>query len=201
MSLWKNFIKGIIKENPVLVLVLGALIVFPFVGIGLPDDVEGKVNMFFVWAAVVAFLAFLFDCICRPKDKKRIEDETDEDPVPGDEDDEDAEEEAEQPQMVLPYGNVGAPIIMPVMYGYPQQSSAAPVVPTPAPEGLCPAPSPSAAEDEDWEVGEVAQPVSRKFKVNCPQCGKALMASEAAPYHRCPSCDKVFQLRKINKDE
>jgi predicted RNA-binding Zn-ribbon protein involved in translation (DUF1610 family) len=92
-------------------------------------------------------------------------------------------------------------MFVPMIYGYPSvQQSVAPIMPTPAPSYLLPAPR-VMEEVEENGGAEKVKLSNRKFKVHCPQCGKALMASEAAAYHRCPSCDKVFQLRKVNKDE
>ncbi len=191
----------------------GAIIVFPFVGIGLPEGVEATLNMPILWTAVIALSGFILDCCCRVRDKQRIEEETDEDPVPMD------EELAVKPnvpygmpaypQMAYPYAPQGQmpyqPVFVPVFYGYPQGMMAQSMfAPTPAPEHLLPAPSPKTAADEEKETknekvqdeAEMLNPY-RKYKVYCPQCGSGLMVKDGTPYHRCPACDKVFTLRKF----
>jgi len=211
----------------ILTVLCGALIAFPFVGIGLPDGAKATWNMPMLWAAVIAFVGCLFDSIFRARDKKRVEEETDEDPVPGEEE----EEEDEQPQ--APYGwpiqvqmpqpypypaasapaqNAQQPIFVPIFYGYPQGGvMQQPIMPMPAPQYLLPMPSPATAAAEAIELKEEKEPKEptettvedlemnphRKYKVYCPSCGKALMARDVSPYHRCPACDKVFQLRKF----
>ncbi len=37
--------------------------------------------------------------------------------------------------------------------------------------------------------------------VKCPSCEKHLVVKDTAPYHRCPACGKVFQIRKGQKME
>lgn len=37
--------------------------------------------------------------------------------------------------------------------------------------------------------------------VKCPSCDKHLVVKDTAPYHRCPACGKVFQIRKGQKLE
>ena len=59
-----------------------------------------------------------------------------------------------------------------------------------------PAPTPQINEDEVEELSDELDP-TRTWKVRCPRCGKELTARETSPYHRCPVCDKVFQLRKF----
>ena len=203
-----------------LTIMFVALIVFPYVGIGV--NVTAELNMPILWAAIIAFVGFLFDCICRARDEKRIEEETDEDPVPGEEESKGEEKEnfpyglPIQPQMPYPsYPYAMAvdstdgkqpqyqPIFVPVFCAFPQNMAmpAPAVVPAPAPQNLLPAPSPAtaAAEEEEMErtVEDFEMNPHRKYKVYCPQCGKALMAKDVSPYHRCPACDKVFQLRKF----
>lgn len=52
-------------------LAVGALAVFPYVGIGAAD---GTLNVNIVIAAAVAFVGFLLDCILRPRSKKDNDD-------------------------------------------------------------------------------------------------------------------------------
>lgn len=208
-----------------LAIMFAAVIVFPFVGIGLKDGETAALNMPMLWAAIIAFVGFLFDCICRARDEKRVEEETDEDPVPGDEEKEEKPNLPYglpiQPQMPYPYatavqnedGKTVQPIFIPVFYPFPQNnvapqepaSTPAPapaIVPAPAPQYLLPAPSPMAiVEEQEQEktVEDFEMNPNRKFKVYCPQCGAKLLAKDVSPYHRCPACDKVFQLRKFKK--
>ena len=210
-------------------ILLAVLIVFPYVGIG---DGEAALNMPLLWAAIIAFVGFLFDCICRARDSKRVEEETDEDPIPGDEETEAKQEQANtvyglpiQPQMPYPYATAVEntdgkqqpqyqPIFVPVFCAFPQNVAmpapapvampAPAVVPAPAPQNLLPAPSPATAAQEKAEEEEKERTVEdfemnpyRKYKVYCPQCGKPLMVRDVSPYHRCPACDKVFQIRKF----
>ena len=63
----------------------------------------------------------------------------------------------------------------------------APVMPAPVVE--------TPVEDEIKEITSIDP--KKEWKVRCPRCGKELMVSERTPYHRCPSCDKVFQIRKF----
>ncbi len=203
-----------------LTIMFAAEIVFPYIGIGLAEGATPALNMPMLWAAVIAFVGFLFDCIVKARDEKRVEEETDEDPVPADE-----EEEKQaiayglpiQPQMPYPYamaesveGKTYQPIFVPVFCAFPQSGTMpapfTPVAPSPAPQNLLPSPSPmtAAAEAEEQEKEETERTVEdfemnphRKYKVYCPQCGKVLMARDSSPYHRCPACDKVFQLRKF----
>ncbi len=51
-------------------------------------------------------------------------------------------------------------------------------------------------EQEDDVIETVDGP---KVEINCPTCGKKLRVNSGAQYHRCPVCDKVFQLRKEKK--
>ena len=37
------------------------------------------------------------------------------------------------------------------------------------------------------------------MEVKCPFCEKLLSVKDSAPYHRCPTCGKVFQIRKGSK--
>lgn len=37
----------------------------------------------------------------------------------------------------------------------------------------------------------------KTWAVKCPQCGKELNVNDKASYHRCPSCSKIFTLRKF----
>jgi len=37
------------------------------------------------------------------------------------------------------------------------------------------------------------------WEVKCPTCSKPLTTREGAPYYRCPSCGKVFGIRKTEK--
>ncbi|MBQ7924023.1 MAG: zinc ribbon domain-containing protein [Clostridia bacterium] len=207
-------------------LCFGALILLPFLGIGVAEGEEAALNMPMLWAAVIAFVGFLFDCICRARDKKRKEEETDADPIPADEEPEEkpvAEANTPyglpiQPQFQYPYmtaatadaveenGNKQVPyqpIFVPVFCAFPQGGMMPqPPAPAPAPEHLLPAPSPAVAEAEaNEETEETVEDDTlnpyRKYKVYCPQCGKALMVRDASPYHRCPACDKVFKLRKF----
>ncbi len=68
---------------------------------------------------------------------------------------------------------------------------------TPAPETtVVSAPvTPAHTEDEIKEITSIDP--KKEWKVRCPRCGKELMVSERTPYHRCPCCDKVFQIRKF----
>ncbi len=53
--------------------------------------------------------------------------------------------------------------------------------------------------DEDDEIEDVEQYYldheerDRVRAVSCPNCGKGLRVDTSAPYHRCPSCGKIFQ--------
>ena len=38
---------------------------------------------------------------------------------------------------------------------------------------------------------------NKEWKVRCPRCGKLLLVKEVSPYHRCPACDKIFEIRKF----
>ena len=62
------------------------------------------------------------------------------------------------------------------------KSNSADAIPTGLPEGL----PPSAPTILD---------------VKCPSCAKHLVVKDTAPYHRCPACGKVFQIRKGQKME
>ncbi|MBQ8323455.1 MAG: hypothetical protein IJX91_05760 [Clostridia bacterium] len=83
---------------------------------------------------------------------------------------------------------IGMPAMMnaPALTNVPETTNVvpAPVVETPAP-----------VEDEIKEI--TAVDLKKEWKVRCPRCGKELLVSERTPYHRCPSCDKVFQIRKF----
>lgn len=202
-----------------LAVIFAAIVAFPYIGIGLPDGATAALNSSMLWAAIIAFVGFLFDCIFRAKDKKRVEEETDEDPVSGEEEEEENQAISYglpiQPQMPYPYaipmqggdGKAYQPIFVPVFCAFPQNGTMpqpfVPMAPTPAPQHLLPSPSPMTAAEEAQEeenektVEDFEMNPHRKYKVYCPQCGKPLMARDASPYHRCPACDKVFQLRKF----
>ncbi|MBE7085301.1 MAG: hypothetical protein E7368_04525 [Clostridiales bacterium] len=196
----------------IVAIMIGGLIVYPFVGIGLLGDAEATLCMPLLWAAIIALVGFFFDCFCRAKDKRRVEEETDADPVPAD------EEELEKPNVQTAYtlpvqpqfsypmfaegGEEGKlpyqPIFVPVFCAYPPQGGMAmfqPPMPAPAPSNLLPEPSPATAEEEKEE--ENALNPYKKYIVRCPECGTKLRARDASPYHRCPICDKVFELRKF----
>ena len=51
-------------------------------------------------------------------------------------------------------------------------------------------------EEEEEEI--VVEP--RDWNVSCPNCSKSLKVSDKSVYHRCPSCSKVFELRKNTKN-
>ncbi len=53
-------------------------------------------------------------------------------------------------------------------------------------------------DDEDDDEGPIFD--GEYLDVHCPVCGKALRANSVAEYHRCPACNKVFQVRKTGKD-
>ena len=197
-------------------IMLGGLIVYPFVGIGLLGEEVATLCMPLLWAAVIALFGFLFDCFCRAKDRKRIEEETDEDPVPADEEENLVKVQTAytlpiQPQFAYPFPNVEGkeegqipyqPIFIPVFCAYPPQGGMAmfqPPMPAPAPTGLLPEPSPTTAEEEANAETEEEQTLNpyKNYVVRCPECGTKLRARDASPYHRCPVCDKVFELRKF----
>ncbi len=76
----------------------------------------------------------------------------------------------------------------------------------PQPHYYTPAPAPTIVtvdakivEEEDDEDEEETVEENVVLEVNCPVCGKALRVNSSSPYHRCPSCSRVFQLRKIKK--
>ena len=54
-------------------------------------------------------------------------------------------------------------------------------------------------EQKSLDPVEVEKPLdpNKEWVVMCPRCGKKLTAREVSPYHRCPLCDKVFELRKF----
>ncbi len=66
----------------------------------------------------------------------------------------------------------------------------APIVPIVAPTPVVEEP----VEEPEIEV----EP--RDWEVHCPNCSKGLKVSDKAEYHRCPSCSKVFELRKNTKE-
>ena len=51
----------------------------------------------------------------------------------------------------------------------------------------------------DGEINELPATLNPKkdWKVRCPQCGKELNVKDSTPYHRCPSCSKIFTIRKF----
>ena len=51
----------------------------------------------------------------------------------------------------------------------------------------------------DGEVNELPATLNPKkdWKVRCPRCGKELNIKDSTPYHRCPSCSKIFTIRKF----
>ncbi len=64
-----------------------------------------------------------------------------------------------------------------------------------------------AAEDEEKLKAIQAQAQAKQeneepaiAEVTCPCCGRGLRVNTASEYHRCPACNKVFQLRKIKKN-
>ncbi len=203
-------------------LLFTALAIFPYMGIGVADGVKGELNMSVLWIAIIACIGFLFDLVFRARDKERVEEEYDGDPLPVDEDESRAEGEKVsyslpiQQQFAYPNYNGTAlnvatgeataangataapvqPVFVPVFY-MPNMTPA--LAPAPAPVGLLPAPSPQTEEEEKAEQKEQEEEndPNRKYKVYCPQCNKGLMVKDGAPYHRCPHCDKVFTLRKF----
>ncbi len=208
-----------------LTIMFAAELIFPFIGIGLKEGESAALNMPMLWAALIALGGFLFDCLFKAKDKKRVEEETDEDPVLADEEELEKENAPYalpiQPQMPYPYtmmecgdGKPYQPIFVPVFCAFPQNGTMetpfVPLAPAPAPANLLPSPSPmtaaeeakeQATEDTDEEtettVEDFEMNPNRVYKVYCPQCGKVLAARDTSPYHRCPKCDKVFELRKF----
>ena len=203
---------------------VASFLAFLFIGVwtGLPflpleTGMEaGVFNFNLLIPAIIAFVVFLFDCICRSKTKPPKEEET--------EDFYDPENAPEQPQPVMAQmpamnGQNGQPIYVPIYY-YPYPATAqtpaqcppvsttaeaVPVRPTPmpAPAYIQPAPSPIAEEEEKETFSE--EPVeipleldpAKSHIVRCPNCGRNLNVKEVSPYHRCPVCDKVFELRKF----
>ncbi len=78
------------------------------------------------------------------------------------------------------------------------------VVATPAPVvDPVPAPAPVVEKEpvveEEEEIDFVGTVEVIKYDVDCPYCGKKLRVNSSAPYNRCPSCRKVFEVRKTAK--
>ncbi len=100
----------------------GVLILFPYIGIGLADGDTAELNMSMLWMSIIALCAFLFDAFFRARDKKRVEAETNEDPVPGDEEEEKKQTQEETAATATPVEEQPVPTIptMPNMpYGMP----------------------------------------------------------------------------------
>ena len=72
---------------------------------------------------------------------------------------------------------------------FPQKSPI--VVPMPS------LPSEANGNDIDYVDADLGLPVM--LEVKCPTCAKALSVKSTVPYHRCPACGKVFQIRKGKK--
>lgn len=116
----------------------------------------------------------------------------------------------QQPQPMYVPMYYPAPFAYPMQQGASAETPAVRPAPAPAPESLRPAPSPAtqAAEREEAKkaalaVGETSEPerivdvdMTKEWKVRCPRCGKELLVTEVAPYHRCPSCGNVFHVHK-----
>ncbi len=194
-------------------LFIGVWTALPF----LPFDTgmaAGVFNFNLLIPAVIAFVVFLFDCICKSKTKPSKDEE--------EEDFYDPEKAPQTPamgQVPVMNGQNGQPIYVPIYYypypataqapaQYPPVSSTAEAVPVrpspmPAPAYIQPTPSPVVEEEEKETFSE--EPVeipleldpSKSHVVRCPNCGKHLSVKEVSPYHRCPVCDKVFELRKF----
>lgn len=195
-------------------LMIAALVVFPYVGIGLAEGESAALNMPLLYAGIIAFVVFLFDCICRARDKKNKESEHTEDPVPAEQAVVADAQQQVQPYF-YPYGAPNAqqmpyqPVFVPIYYPMPQMqqqvqmqpmeiAQATIIPPAPAPEYLLPAPSPAVVEEENDEPKEIETlDPTKTYDVRCPRCGKELTVRDATPYHRCPVCDKVFKLRKF----
>ena len=57
--------------------------------------------------------------------------------------------------------------------------------------------SDSEADEEDEE--EEDSFLEQEWEVSCPTCSKVVKTQPGSLYHRCPSCQKVFELQKQTK--
>ena len=175
------------------------------------------VDYTFAIIAGIAFVAFLIDCIfkSRPKYEEAPMMDT---PVATNR----MERHIPYAQPIVSASQtVQQPIYVPVYYpmpcapqvkesapetAKPAPAPVAPPAPAPAPVTIIATPAPEAvqakakaeakkrkAAEEQWK----ALNPNREFKVRCPQCARELSVKDASPYHRCPSCDKVFRLEKF----
>ncbi len=150
--------------------------------------VKPVVNAYAIVAGI-AFVAFLFDCIFRSREKNTDEYEPEYPeqqpapmpmPMPAPVADKECVEASKQ--TACPYG-------YPYPYPY-QQPIYIPVY----------QPLPQAEKEETPEAAKVREEYEtfdpqKRWDVECPKCGKKLMVREMAEYHRCPACDKIFCIR------
>ncbi len=132
----------------------------------------------------LAFVMFIVEIIMRnfPRIPKKLQ-ETDEPAV--------------EP-VANPYSPFYGGFDVPVNYtsGAAQQSAEAPVE-EPVLEEMMEEEPVEEEYEEDYEEEEEEEEEIENVEVNCPACGKLLYVSDSAPYHRCPSCGAVFQVRKV----
>ena len=188
-------------------LCVAALIVLPYFGIGLADGETATLNVSLIIVAAICFAVFLFDCICRPRKKKVVQEPASEEiELDVVEESSESEEEEEETTNNLIYIPVYYPIVAngegkTTTFDAPFLDSLRPA-PMPAPSYLTPVPSPEtkAAEEAERKKEEDATSAEKQWQGRCPNCGKELLAKAGTNYHRCPHCDKVFEIKKFQVD-
>ncbi len=157
------------RKYAVFVLIVGVFCVGLFIVD--KDWLTGKMIYNYLIAAVAGIVGFVLDLMIRPKDDKEDRPEQPNDGV------EDWEEqtstpEQEQIQETAALGSVDNPLAVKV------------TLPTSMdPTGLS---APIGEAPMFWEI-------------KCPVCEKTLSVKDGVTYNRCPSCGKVFQVRKGKK--
>ena len=62
------------------------------------------------------------------------------------------------------------------------------------------APMVIAGDDEnDEDDGYDKDVADKEWSVKCPACSKPVKTKVGSVYHRCPTCDKVFEMQKVTK--